>query len=410
VIVRDKRVIAGGYNGSPPGEPHCDDVDHLMVEGHCIPGNTIISKFQPGRYNTGHRSIKQIYENWQDPHKRGAMKRMKVRSVTEEGFIVPDHIEDVWCVGKKPLFRFTTRLGRIIRVTPGQLILTENGWEPATRIREGHKIALNGVEPFDDPQWLKRQYEELGKTQVTLAAMLGCSRQTIKRRLDKFGIERREFRLGGWNRGMRRDGMPRYKGEDIDDTHARERSRRYGLQSECDVCGSAEDLQVHHLDGRPQNDADKNLLTLCVGCHQVAHTPHAKIKKIIFDSVSTKERSKKDERVFDLTTRKNHNYIGNGVVLHNCVRTIHSEMNALVQCALDCVTPEGADVYTTASPCFDCAKALIRARIKRVVVGQDYESRYGLSSSTKDKLEDAGIVVAYLPLTQNDFLHSPTTF
>jgi deoxycytidylate deaminase len=142
----------------------------------------------------------------------------------------------------------------------------------------------------------------------------------------------------------------------------------------------------------------------------VAHTPHAKIKKIIFDSVSTKERSKKDERVFDLTTRKNHNYIGNGVVLHNCVRTIHSEMNALVQCALDCVTPEGADVYTTASPCFDCAKALIRARIKRVVVGQDYESRYGLSSSTKDKLEDAGIVVAYLPLTQNDFLHSPTTF
>jgi dCMP deaminase len=30
VIVRDKRVISTGYVGSPPGLPHCDDVDHDM--------------------------------------------------------------------------------------------------------------------------------------------------------------------------------------------------------------------------------------------------------------------------------------------------------------------------------------------------------------------------------------------
>lgn len=403
VIVKDNRIIAGGYNGSPPGEPHCDDVGHLMVDGHCVPGNTIISKFQLGQYNTGHRSIRQIYENWQDPHKRGAMKRMKIRSVTKEGFIVPDYIEDVWCVGAKPLLRFTTRLGRIVRVTRGQLVLTENGWEPADRIKEGDKIALNGVEPFNDPKWLRRQYEELGKTQVAIAAMLNCSRQTIKRRLDQFGIERREFRLGGWNRGMRREGMPRYKGEEIDNTHARARSRRYGLQEECEVCGSTEDLQVHHLDGRPQNDADSNLITLCIGCHQVAHTPHAKTKKVIFDSVVSKEGSKKDERVFDLTTRRNHNYIGNGTVLHNCVRTIHSECNALLQCALDGTSPAGATIYTTASPCFDCAKMIIRAGIKLVVVGLNYESRYGLSSSVNEKLISSGIRVHHLPLTQTDF-------
>ena len=36
VLVRDKRVIGTGYNGSPSGLDHCDDVGHLMHEGHCI--------------------------------------------------------------------------------------------------------------------------------------------------------------------------------------------------------------------------------------------------------------------------------------------------------------------------------------------------------------------------------------
>lgn len=36
VIVRDKNVLATGYNGSLRGLPHCDEVGHLMQEGHCV--------------------------------------------------------------------------------------------------------------------------------------------------------------------------------------------------------------------------------------------------------------------------------------------------------------------------------------------------------------------------------------
>lgn len=36
VIVRDRMILATGYNGSIRGLPHCDDVGHLMEAGHCV--------------------------------------------------------------------------------------------------------------------------------------------------------------------------------------------------------------------------------------------------------------------------------------------------------------------------------------------------------------------------------------
>lgn len=36
VIVRDKRILTTGYNGSPRGLPHCSEVGCLMDNGHCV--------------------------------------------------------------------------------------------------------------------------------------------------------------------------------------------------------------------------------------------------------------------------------------------------------------------------------------------------------------------------------------
>ena len=36
VIARDKTILSTGYNGSIRGMPHCDEVGHLMEDGHCV--------------------------------------------------------------------------------------------------------------------------------------------------------------------------------------------------------------------------------------------------------------------------------------------------------------------------------------------------------------------------------------
>lgn len=49
-----------------------------------------------------------------------------------------------------------------------------------------------------------------------------------------------------------------------------------------------------------------------------------------------------------------------------CIRTVHSELNAILQAAQHGVSVEGAVIYTTMSPCWDCFKALINGGIKDI--------------------------------------------
>ena len=36
VLGRDRTILSTGYNGSIRGLPHCDEVGHMMENGHCV--------------------------------------------------------------------------------------------------------------------------------------------------------------------------------------------------------------------------------------------------------------------------------------------------------------------------------------------------------------------------------------
>lgn len=63
-----------------------------------------------------------------------------------------------------------------------------------------------------------------------------------------------------------------------------------------------------------------------------------------------------------------------GCLMENdhCIRTVHAEANALVQAAHNGVRLEGAEIYVTASPCFNCFKLIVNAGIRRVCYGEFY--------------------------------------
>lgn len=64
--------------------------------------------------------------------------------------------------------------------------------------------------------------------------------------------------------------------------------------------------------------------------------------------------------------------VGCMIVENHCIRTIHAEMNAILQCSVHGVSTAGSTAYVTNMPCTNCAKALIAASITEVVIFSDY--------------------------------------
>ena len=57
---------------------------------------------------------------------------------------------------------------------------------------------------------------------------------------------------------------------------------------------------------------------------------------------------------------------------------IHGEANAILKCAKNGHSCDGATIYQTHSPCRDCSKLILQSGLKRVVYLEDYKDLSGL--------------------------------
>lgn len=71
---------------------------------------------------------------------------------------------------------------------------------------------------------------------------------------------------------------------------------------------------------------------------------------------------------------------------HELCRGLHSEQNALLQAALHGVSVKDAILYSTTHPCVICAKMVINAGIKEVVISGGYPDKM-----SRDLFKEAGI-------------------
>ena len=57
---------------------------------------------------------------------------------------------------------------------------------------------------------------------------------------------------------------------------------------------------------------------------------------------------------------------------HEPCRALHAEQNAIIQAATYAQSIDGASIYITHQPCVICAKMIINAGIRRIIVDQGY--------------------------------------
>lgn len=59
---------------------------------------------------------------------------------------------------------------------------------------------------------------------------------------------------------------------------------------------------------------------------------------------------------------------------NHCLRCLHSEENAIIQCALEGVSTKGSQIYVTHFPCVHCMKKILQAGITKIYYNHDYKN------------------------------------
>ncbi len=85
--------------------------------------------------------------------------------------------------------------------------------------------------------------------------------------------------------------------------------------------------------------------------------------------------------------------IGHWMEDGHCVATIHAECNAIIQAAKNGVSIDGASIYVTASPCWNCFKQIANAGIARICYGEFYRD-----ARIFDVAGQVGIELVHIPL------------
>ena len=254
---------------------------------HCVTGDTEVTFCKPvaGKSNGRvKRTIEELHRMWTGKVKYQGGKKGK-RNVsgghvkvfnTDTQRFESSHIVDVIYQGVKPVFLLTTESGQSVRITGNHKVMTQRGWVAVEELAPGVDYMVT---------------EELSGVLINP------------------GNKRRDY--------------------DVADVIA----RREHVKTECVRCGDTENLECDHI--IPVNAGgthdEENLQTLCSKCHREKsakekspYRPNA-FQPRWTQIVSIEPAGSED--VYDITVEGWHNFLANGLVVHNCVGGVWNEVS-----------------------------------------------------------------------------------
>lgn len=276
---------------APFAHPHVTIRIHIPIflarqfVKHCVTGDTEVTfvKWVKGVSNgTRRTAIRDLYAMWTgaaNKYQGGAKGRrnvsaghVRVYNETTQRF-ESSHISDVIHQGVRPVYRITTESGQTLRATSEHQVMTQRGWAAISTLSCDDCLVTE---------------DGLGK--------LVSEPPTVR-----------------WN------------------DWADKQARRAVQKEVCAKCGGADDLEADHivpvsLGGGHEAE---NMQCLCHECHKAKsalekstnvrnqYDPrYTRIVAIIPDG---------EEDVYDVTVEGTHNFMANGLVVHNCVGGVWSE-------------------------------------------------------------------------------------
>lgn len=300
----------------------------------CLAADTRIYGYRASDTQTHSWTIKELHDRQLTARGRDTLRRIRLRSATPDGVLVPGKIKRVISSGKKPVFEVITRSGRKIRATACHRFLTAEGWRRLRELSVGSRLMANGLPGWANREWIEQKYVHEAMTRPEVARLLGMSDSALGKVIRAMGIKkplslRRNRRGGAGKKGMHSaEGLkrialskmgernPSWKGAGVSRKGACLRAKRVmPAVDPCWGCQTTRKVERHHLDENFLNNSPDNLISLCAKCHKAFHF-EGSITVFSDEIVAITELPA--EETFDIEMEEEpHNFVANGLVVHN---------------------------------------------------------------------------------------------
>ena len=308
----------------------------LGDEMGCIDGEALISVNRSG--SSFKIKFKDLYEKFNGLKGKWELNTTTYASCQINNQLYKRKILGVYYRGKKKVLKLTLEDGKTLKTTSDHLFLkTDFLWKPLSVLNPGDVILTNGTDIClncnTKENLIKYPYSKfLGYCKPCMYRTLRTNKHKSTQASD-FVLKSKYIYVKGFIRfhpHFTSGGI--YKHRLIYEAQLNNYTYEEWLniikynKFTKDHVFLAPNQIIHHIDGNISNNSLTNLELVSNKEHATIHKDRSRIKKTIPKSLKIEKIEDENEviDVYDMTVEESHNYVANGIIVHNCGKSLEA--------------------------------------------------------------------------------------